>query len=615
MMKKIIGIIAFVLISSTLLFAKVNRIDPPMWWTGFNETTLQLMVYGDDISLLTPEINYQGVKLHAVTRAQSPNYLFIDLHIDERAKPGTFTIQFKQGKKTVSEYAYQLLERSPNSAQRKGFDNSDVMYLLFPDRFANGDTSNDSFEEMPDKINREHQYGRRGGDISGIVQKLDYLKDLGITAIWTTPLLEDNQPEGSYHHYATTDFYRVDPRFGTNEEYKAMVDKCHSEGIKVVMDMIPNHCGSAHPWMQDLPFDDWINGGTTYTQTNYRIPVTNDPYVSSYDSTLNFSGWFVSEMPDLNQNNPYMLKYLKQFAIWWVEYAGLDGIRVDTYPYNDPVKAAEWTKAVMNEFPHLNMVGECWQHSAAEVAYWQGGTLNHDGYDSGLPSVMDFVMHDAVSVAFNENEQGWDRGVGQLWHTLTADYLYADPYNLVVFAENHDTQRFSTVVGNDVKKYKLGMTFLLTTRGIPQLYYGSEILMGGDKGVGDGDIRREMPGGWPDHDRSVFTEQGRTSTENDVYNYLKKLINWRNQNPVIHNGSLLHFIPENNVYTYFRINEEKTVMVIINNNPEEQTIDPVKFNQGIGHHSGGIDVISNAKVAFTQPFKVEGKTAMVLELE
>jgi len=615
MMKKIIGIIAFVLISSTLLFAKVNRIDPPMWWTGFNETTLQLMVYGDDISLLTPEINYQGVKLHAVTRAQSPNYLFIDLHIDERAKPGTFTIQFKQGKKTVSEYAYQLLERSPNSAQRKGFDNSDVMYLLFPDRFANGDTSNDSFEEMPDKINREHQYGRRGGDISGIVQKLDYLKDLGITAIWTTPLLEDNQPEGSYHHYATTDFYRVDPRFGTNEEYKAMVDKCHSEGIKVVMDMIPNHCGSAHPWMQDLPFDDWINGGTTYTQTNYRIPVTNDPYVSSYDSTLNFSGWFVSEMPDLNQNNPYMLKYLKQFAIWWVEYAGLDGIRVDTYPYNDPVKAAEWTKAVMNEFPHLNMVGECWQHSAAEVAYWQGGTLNHDGYDSGLPSVMDFVMHDAVSVAFNENEQGWDRGVGQLWHTLTADYLYADPYNLVVFAENHDTQRFSTVVGNDVKKYKLGMTFLLTIRGIPQLYYGSEILMGGDKGVGDGDIRREMPGGWPDHDRSVFTEQGRTSTENDVYNYLKKLINWRNQNPVIHNGSLLHFIPENNVYTYFRINEEKTVMVIINNNPEEQTIDPVKFNQGIGHHSGGIDVISNAKVAFTQPFKVEGKTAMVLELE
>jgi len=614
-MKKIIVVLSFLLLGMAANAQNINRIDPPMWWAGFKETSLQLMVYGNDISLLTPVIDYEGITVHAVTRAQSSNYLFIDLQLDEKVKPGSFDITFKEGEEIVSTYNYQLLKRSANSSQREGFDNSDVLYLLFPDRFANGDKSNDNVEGLSDNIDREDQYGRRGGDIQGISENLHYLKELGVTAVWTTPLLEDNQPEGSYHHYATSDFYNIDARFGSNEEYKALVDKCHQMGIKVVMDMIPNHCGSAHPWMDDLPFDDWINGGTEYTQTNYRIPVTNDPYVSKHDSILNFSGWFVSEMPDLNQNNPFMLKYLKQFAIWWVEFAGLDGIRVDTYPYNDPIKAAEWTKAVMNEYPNLNMVGECWQHTASDVAYWQGGTLNYDGYDSGLPSVMDFVMHGAVSVAFNEDHQGWDRGVGQLWKTLTSDYLYANPDNLVVFLENHDTQRFSTVVGNDVDKYLLGMTFLLTTRGIPQLYYGSELLMGGDKGVGDGDIRREMPGGWDDHERSAFTADGRTETENKVFNYMKKLIHWRNDNPVIHSGNLLHFVPENNVYTYFRMNDDKIVMVILNNNPNSQSVDPIKFKQGIDGFSSGIDVISGQTFNLSEPFEVEGKTAVVLELE
>jgi glycosidase len=598
------------------LFAgTVNRIDPPMWYTGFENPNLQLMVYGEDISLLTPEISYEGVTIQSVTRAQSPNYLFVDLKIAPGTKPGTFDITFKSGKKIISTYNYTLNQRSKNSAQRKSFDNSDVMYLLFPDRFANGDPTNDNIAGMPDTINRTEQYGRRGGDIQGIIDHLDYLKELGATAVWTTPLLEDNQPHGSYHHYATTDFYKIDRRFGTNEEYKAMVDKCHAKGIKVIMDMIPNHCGSAHPWMKDLPFNDWINGGTTYTQTNYRIPTTNDPYVSEYDKNLNFNGWFVSEMPDMNQNNPFMLTYLKQFAIWWVEYSGLDGIRVDTYPYNDPWKAAEWTKAILAEFPNLNIVGECWMHTVSEIAYWQSGSLNYNGYDSGLPSVMDFNMHDAISVAFNEDNQGWDGGVGQLWHTLSQDYLYQNPYNLVVFAENHDTQRFSTVVGNDVKKYKLGMAFLLTTRGIPQLYYGSEILMGGDKGKGDGDIRREMPGGWTDHNRSVFTAQGRTETETEVFEYMKKLINWRNQNPVIHSGKLLHFIPRDNVYTYFRMNDEKTVMVILNNNPKTMTINPQLFKQVTAPFSRGVDVINGKALPMNANFEIDGKSALVLELE
>lgn len=613
-MKKIKILFLVLIFMAETAAAKINRIDPPSWWTGFNNQNLQLMVYGDDITLLTPVINYEGITIVSITRAQSPNYLFIDLVIDEGTQAGQFDIQFIKGKKVISTFQYTLNERTIGSADRGSFDNSDVMYLLFPDRFANGNPQNDSLPSLSDKLNRDDDFGRHGGDIKGIVDHLDYLKELGITAVWTTPLLEDNQPHGSYHHYAVTDFYKIDGRFGTNDEYKAMVHTMHQNGIKVIMDVIPNHCGSAHSWMKDLPFNDWIHGGTNYTQTNYRINTTNDPYVSKLDADLNFNGWFVSEMPDLNQNNPFMLTYLKQFAIWWLEYTGLDGIRVDTYVYNDPYKIAEWTKAVLCEYPNLNIVGECWQHSAAEVAYWQSGTINYNGYDSGLPSVMDFYLHDAVSVAFNENEQGWDRGIAQLWKTLSQDYLYANPFNLVTFLENHDTQRFSTQVGNNLEKYKLAMTFLLTTRGIPQLYYGSEILMGGDKGKGDGDIRREMPGGWVDHSRSVFNAEERTETESEVFNYIQKLIKWRNQNPVIHTGKLLHFIPQNNVYTYFRENSDKTVMVILNNNPEPQTIEPKHFDQILLTFAKGKDILSGETFSVKSNFEIDGKTAMVIEL-
>jgi len=614
-MKRILLIVIAIVFVIQLFGQKVNRIDPPLWYTGFENPNLQLMVYGNDISLLTPVIEYVGVTILSVTRAQSPNYLFVDLRISPETKPGAFDIQFKSGNKVVSIFKYTLNERSNGSSQRKSYDNSDVMYLLFPDRFANGDTLNDNVDGYPDKANRIDPVGRHGGDIKGIVDHLDYLKELGISAIWFTPLLEDNQPKVSYHQYATTDYFKIDSRFGTNDEYKAMVGLCHQKGIKVIMDMVPNHCGSAHPWMKDLPFQDWIHGGTNYVQSNYRIATTNDPYISGADKNLSVNGWFDSSMPDLNQNNSFMLTYLKQFAIWWVEFAGIDGIRVDTYPYNDPLKVSEWTKSILAEFPNMNMVGECWEHSPSQVAYWQSGSQNYNGYDSGLPSVMDFPLTDAISVAFNENHQGWDRGVGQLWSTLAQDYLYHDPYNLVIFAENHDTQRFSTQVGNDVKKYLLGYTFLLTTRGIPQLYYGSEIMMGGDKGKGDGDIRREMPGGWANFDRSVFNAAGRKDAENEVFNYLRKLINWRNENPVIQNGKILHFVPQDNVYTYFRTNEAKTVMVILNNNPETKTIDPAKFSQGIGMHKVGKDVISDKEFKVDQPFTIEGKTGMVLELE
>jgi neopullulanase len=613
---KQIGIVIFLFIFSLQLFgATINRIDPPMWYTGFRNPNLQLMVYGENITLLTPEIVYEGVTIESVTRAQSPNYLFIDLKIDPVTKPGTFTIDFKNEKKVVATYKYVLNERKKDSAQRKGFSNADVTYLLFPDRFANGDISNDSVKGYPDKADRNNPFGRHGGDIKGIVDHLDYLNDLGITALWCTPLLEDNQPFESYHHYAISDYYNIDPRFGTNQDYKNMVEQCHQKHIKVIMDVVPNHCGSAHPWMKDLPFNDWIHGGTTYSPTNYRITVTNDPYGSSIDNDMNSNGWFVKQMPDINQNNPFMLTYLKQFAIWWIEYADLDGLRVDTYPYNDPIKASEWTKSILAEYPNLNIVAECWQHRQSEVAYWQHGTLNYNGFDSGLPSVMDFCTYDAIAGAFNEDKQGWEDGVGKLWADLAQDYLYGDSYNLMIFTDNHDTQRFSTQVGGDLKKFLLGYTFLLTTRGIPQIYYGSEIMMGGNKGKGDGDIRRDMPGGWSNDTRSVFTASGRTDTENQVYNYLKKLIRWRDENPVLQNGKLLHFVPQDNVYVYFRFNDQKTVMVILNNNPDARSVDLSRFKQGIKEFKTGTDILNPKIVELNQTINIEGKTGLVLELK
>lgn len=614
-MKKILLFVISLAFSFSTFALNIDRVEPLFWWIGMKNPTVQLMVHGPNIASSQVSLNYPGVSIETVTRSANPNYLFIDVKISPEAKAGKLPIQFIVSKKETLTYLYELKDREPNSASRKSYSNADVMYLLFPDRFADGDPTNNSVEGMADKFNRGDSFGRHGGDIKGITDHLDYLKELGITAIWSTPLLEDNQPRGSYHQYATTNYYKIDPRFGTNDDYKNMVAKCHQNGIKVIMDMIPNHCGSAHAWMKDLPFHDWINGDTVYTQTNYRISTITDPYTSQFDKNLNSDGWFVREMPDMNQRNPYMLTYLKQFAIWWVEFSGLDGIRVDTYPYNDPVKVAEWTKAIRAEYPNINIVGECWQHSVSDVAYWQSGTLNFDGYDSGLPSVMDFNMHDAISAAFNENEQGWDGGVARLWQKLTQDYLYANPSNLVIFTENHDTQRFSTVVGNDVKKYLLGFTYLFTTRGIPQIYYGSEIMMGGDKGKGDGDIRRDMPGGWAGDTRSVFTANGRTEPENQVFNYMKKLIHWRNENPVIHSGKLLHYIPRDNVYTYFRINAEKTVMVVLNNNPKPMTVDPKFFSEGTTGFTNGNDVISGKTFSLNQPFELEGKTAVVLELK
>jgi glycosidase len=510
------------------------------------------------------------------------------LNIDPSAQAGKFEISFFKEKKQILSWPYELRERKSGSSDREGYNSSDVIYLLMPDRFANGDPSNDSVESLTEKGNRENQNGRHGGDIKGIIDHLDYLKDLGITAIWTTPLLEDNQAVTSYHTYAITDYYKIDGRYGTNEDYVKLADECHKRGIKLIMDMVPNHCGSEHWWMKDLPMKDWIHQFPQFTRSNYTIATWIDPHASQSDIMLNQDGWFDVTMPDLNQNNPFVLTYFKQFAIFWIEYAGLDGLRVDTYPYNDKWKIAEWTNAIRQEYPAINIVGECWQHRPAEIAYWQTGVKNFDDYDSELPSVMDFPLNDAF--------MSWDQGASRFYNVFVMDYLYANLNNIIVFLDNHDTQRFSEQIQFNMNKFKSSVAILLTTRGIPQIYYGTEIMMGGQKNKGDGDIRHDFPGGWPGDAKNAFTAEGRNSTENEAFEFMKTMLNYRKNNPVLQHGKMIQFIPRDDVYVYFRMDDQKTIMVILNNSSENKKPGFDRFDECLHGKRIGKDVISGEEL-------------------
>ena len=607
-------IIVIVTVLSPAQQYTVSHLEPPSWWTGMHNPELMLLVNGKAISDLTPSINYNGVSIITVTRVSSPNYLFIRLNISTDAKPGKFPILFMKNGKKVLSYEYELKQRKEGSASRKSFGPEDVVYLLMPDRFANGDTTNDSVAGLEEKVNRLDPNGRHGGDIRGIIGHLDYLKELGVTALWVTPLLEDNMPVYSYHGYATSDYYKIDARYGTNEDYVLLANECHKRGIKLIMDVVPNHCGSAHWWMNDLPMNDWVHQFPEFTRTNYRISAWNDPHAAESDRKLNANGWFDNSMPDLNQNNPFLLTYLKQYVIYWIEYAGLDGLRVDTYPYNDEWKIAEWTKAIRDEYPDLNIMGECWRHRTAEIAYWQSGAKNYNGYDSQLPTVMDFTLNDAFMTSLNQDTQHWEDGVGQFYNNYVMDYLYANPLNLLVFADNHDTPRFSTEIGFDINKFKLGMIHLLTTRGIPQIYTGTEILMGGDKSFCDGDIRRDFPGGWPGDKRNAFTLQGRTGKENEAYGLLSKLLKYRKENPVLQTGKMIQFVPVDNVYVYFRMNNEKTVMIVMNNSVKPAKLDIDRFSECTGGAESGMDIIDGRTINLDS-LEINGKTGMIIELK
>jgi glycosidase len=613
-MKRLVLFTFAIILSFMTTAQSLNRIEPPNWWAGMRNQDLQVLVYGNDISKAEVDLSYPGVSVVSIDKVENPNYLFINLRIDGNTEPGSFEIKFKFSGDKVLNYTYQLKQRRAGSANRKGFDASDVVYLLFPDRFANGDPTNDVVEGMFDKFDRKDLYSRHGGDIQGIIDQLDYIKELGMTAIWVNPLLESNQPWQSYHGYAITDFYNIDPRHGTNELYKGFLEKSHEKGVKVIKDMIFNHCGSKHWWMDDLPMKDWLNQWPEFTRTNYRSPTNFDPYASDFDRTLMSDGWFDTHMPDMNQRNPYLAKYLIQNSIWWVEYADLDGIRMDTHPYPDKDFMANWTKEVMAEYPNFNIVAEVWLNYPSWCAYWQTGALNRDGFDSGVKSVMDFPLMYAMHKAFDEKE-GWDIGLHRLYEILAHDFLYPDPMNIMVFADNHDVSRFMKSKSMAIGRYKLGIAFLLTTRGIPQIYYGTEILMDGDDKQGHGVLRQEFPGGWNDHKRSAFTAEGRTKKENEAWNYMSTLLNWRKTASAIHNGKLIHFIPENEVYVYFRQNNKQTIMVILHNGYQPKLLKTNRYNEILKYFKEGKDVITGKAVINLEQIQLSPRSAMIIELE
>jgi len=592
---------------------KISRIEPPNWWTEMKNNTVELLMYGNDIGDFNPSVNYDGVRIERVIKVENPNYLFLDMVIDEAAKPGKVRIDFFKNKKLVESHTWELWQREAGSAQREGFNNADVLYLITPDRFANGDPANDEVAGMKEKPNRSFKGGRHGGDIEGIRQHLDYIAGLGFTAIWLNPVLENNMAEYSYHGYSTTDFYKVDPRFGSNDSYRQLAQEAKANDVKLIMDMIVNHCGLEHWWMKDLPTSDWINSWDTYTQTNHRKTLLQDPYASEYDKKILSDGWFVPTMPDLNQRNELLANYLTQNAIWWIEYLGLAGIRMDTYPYPDIHYMTEWTRRIMEEYPYFNMVGEEWFENPAIVAYWQRGKNNPNGYTSYLPGVMDFPVEMQLAKALNAKEE-WKAGWINLYEMLALDFVYPNPENLVTFPDNHDMSRFFTQVNEDFNLFKLGLTFILTTRGVPQIYYGTEILMKNPGTTDHGIIRSDFPGGWAADTVNAFAGEGLTSQQKEATIFLKKLLHWRMNTSAVQTGKLTHFEPKDGVYVYFRYDEQQKVMVILNKNESPYSLKLNRFAEMLKGVTSGKDVLSGLTFDMSRAIDLPLKSPLILEL-
>ena len=605
----------------------VTRIDPTNWFADMQDPTLQLMVYGKDIKFADVSTDYPNIKIDSLVRLDSPNYLLIYLNL-KGAKPGEIALTFsnKNGKKTIKKY--QLKAREMAGSDRKGFDISDVLYMLMPDRFANGNPKNDIIKGMEDQLcNRNEPSLRHGGDLEGLRQHLDYFTDLGVTALWFTPVLENDRPAddgkySTYHGYATTDYYRVDPRFGTNEEYKALIDECHKKGLKVVMDMIFNHCGDYHPWakgtridengktIKDYPSKDWFNSPNYGLQTSYKLTPVLDPYASKVDMAETVDGWFVSSMPDLNQRNPHVIKYLIQNSIWWIETVGIDGIRMDTYPYADRQAMADWMKVLNKEYPNFNTVGETWVTEPAYTAAWQKDSKLSD-INSNLKTVMDFAFFDRLSQAKNEETDDWWKGWNRIYNSLCYDYLYTDPSSVMAFIENHDTDRYLGN-GKDTTALKQAYALLLTMKRIPQLYYGTEILMNGTKEKTDGNVRKDFPGGFPGDMVNKFTREGRTKAENAMFDWTSRLLHWRQNNDVIINGSQTQFIPHHGVYVLARQHNGKTVLTILNGKKADNQVDVARYAEVIGSHTTATDVLTGATIDLTKNIPLGQRQAMVL---
>ena len=558
----------------------VDRVDPPFWWTEMPVDTVQIMVHGDRVAQLAPVVDYPGVSIARVVHGDGPHYAFIYLAIAPSAQPGTLAIQWRDATsrkgKTVGRTPFELKERPRRKIE--GYDASDAIYLITPDRFANGDPSNDEVFGMLEGLDRSDDHGRHGGDIAGIRQHLEYIQDMGFTAVWLNPILENNQPQWSYHGYATTDYYRVDPRFGTNDEYADLAQDARERGVKLIMDMIMNHCGSEHWWMDDLPTADWINNGGEFAPTTHRRTTLRDPYAVESDVAEFSDGWFVKEMPDLNQRQPLLADYLIQNTIWWIEFLGISGIRMDTYPYSDADFMARWTCEVMAAYPNFNVCGEEWSLNPAVLAYWQSGKENADGYTSCLPGLLDFPLHHAAMQCLNEAET-WHSDWVRLYEMLGNDFLYPDAYNHIIFPDNHDMSRVHTQLGDDVNLTRLAAFFFATTRGIPQFYYGTEILMSNTGDDSHGNIRSDFPGGWEGDEIFAKTGTGLTPESMSFQREIRGLLQWRQDSEAIAQGALVHYVPEGGLYAYFRVSDDQTVMVVLNKSSESVALDLSGFDE------------------------------------
>ncbi len=603
----------------------LEKVEPPNWWIGFKDQNLQLLVKHPNVGEATPSVSYAGVTIQEVHKADSPNYLFVDLTISEHTKAGKFDITFTFKDGTEQKHTYQLDNKAKVSVEYKGFDSSDAIFLITPDRFANGDPSNDIIEGLNEiKIDRTDGYARHGGDLRGIINHLDYIEDLGYTAVWPTPVLMNDMYQGSYHGYAITDYHQVDPRFGTLEDYKELSSRLKAKGMKLIMDQVANHCGLEHWWMKDLPFKDWVNDQKNYEvnidnwdwkttiNSNHRRTTNQDTYASEIDTKGNTDGWFVALMPDLNQRNPYMANYIIQNSIWWIETLELGGIRQDTYPYPDKHFMADWAGAIMEEYPNFSIVGEEWSYNPLLVGYWQTGSANKDGYESNLKSTMDFPMQKAIVEAINE-EESWDKGLVKMYEGLANDFAYASPNEIMIFLDNHDKSRLYTEVGEDATKAKMALGYMLSLPRIAQVYYGTEVLMDDTANPGDhGVIRTEFPGGWEDHTVDAFTGEGLTDDQKSMQDFVKKVLNYRKTSKAIHEGKTVHFAPENGVYILFRILQDEVVVTIVNKNEEPIELGLERFKE-IGLQDNKVkNIISGESFNWGNSFTLNQKGITIL---
>lgn len=592
--------------------ADIGHVAPSFWWAGMKNPELQILLYGKQIGNADVTLSGKGISLKETVKQENPNYLLLYLDLS-KAKAQTFTIHLKQGKKTT-DIPYELKARTRKGEDVKGFTSEDVLYLIMPDRFANGKPENDIVKGMAEnRIDRNNPYARHGGDLQGIANHLDYIADLGVTAVWLNPIQENDMKEGSYHGYAITDYYQIDRRFGNNEEFKNLVEQAHGKGLKVVMDMIFNHCGSENYLFKDKPAQSWFNFGSNYVQTSFKTASVMDTHAAGYEKKIATDGWFASVMPDLNQRNRHVARYLIQNSIWWIEYAGINGIRQDTHPYADFGFMSQWCKEVLDEYPHFNIVGETWLNSNVQVSYWQKDSKLAAPKNSNLPTVMDFPLQGLMNQAFDEETGDWGGGLYKLYDYQTQDLVYADPMSLLTFLDNHDTSRFATdeEKANNLTRYKQAMTFLLTTRGIPQIYYGTEVLMTGDKGKGDGDLRKDFPGGWQGDPTSYFIREDRTDLQNEAFDFTRKLLHWRQNNETISKGTLKHFSISHGTYVYQREYNGKSVVVIMNGTDRPQELELAPYKE-IMPDAESTDVLSGRTIKPGGKLNLKARETLIL---